>query len=567
MPAPAQARHRERVGAVLLLAALLLAAPVAPTQGLRAAEPAPVGLVAAGSPLVPGAGGPGAAIRITVTLAAPATVDLAIAGWYGRTVATLAAGVPLDAGTHTWRWAGRDPDGDPVPPGAYQVRVVATGPDGSVEEGVPIAVATTPLSVPAPGAIVVALNPGHGGPDPGAVYGGRTEAEANLAIGRELAAMLTASGIRVVVTRDRDVAVNRPRSDVTGNGTTDHTDELVARNDIANSARADVFVTLMNNAYGCHCVHGTETYTSRERTWTPEGVRLARLIQAAHLRHLAPFRSRAWRPVDRGVRFWHFASIRPWQPRLMPRPALMPSVLVESLFMDHPPELRVLSRPAARSALAAAYFEGIARFLSERTRAARIEVPAPPTDAPAGSAIDVPVRVRNTGTAAARGWTLEARIVQADGPYHARPVRGVLVGSAPVADGLAPGATTDVLLADLPLPPGTGDFTLLLDIRDRTSRTVADRGVPRAQWTIRLTGSAPAVAGPGADGILRLPQGRAWAAWRASLPRDPLGPAALRPRPMRWRASAPALRGVRPVDIPPDSAAGMAGVYGDDHPH
>ena len=59
----------------------------------------------------------------------------------------------------------------------------------------------------APGGLVVALDPGHGGFDPGAQAGGETEADLVLTFAQELRDLLETRGITVAMTRDRDVYV------------------------------------------------------------------------------------------------------------------------------------------------------------------------------------------------------------------------------------------------------------------------------------------------------------------------------------------------------------------------
>ena len=86
-----------------------------------------------------------------------------------------------------------------------------------------------------PGAIVVAINPGHGGSDPGAIRYGTRESDVNLDIALRVRRMLQGAGITVVMTRVTDVDVNRPAIDRNGDGRVDHTDELIARNDVANT--------------------------------------------------------------------------------------------------------------------------------------------------------------------------------------------------------------------------------------------------------------------------------------------------------------------------------------------
>ena len=81
------------------------------------------------------------------------------------------------------------------------------------------------------GPLVVALDPGHGGLDPGAEAGGLTEAALMLAYGRDLAEVLRRAGMTVVMTREEDVFV-----------------PLAQRVRTAREARADVFLSLHADA-------------------------------------------------------------------------------------------------------------------------------------------------------------------------------------------------------------------------------------------------------------------------------------------------------------------------------
>lgn len=561
---------RGRVLALVTVAAVLLpsAAPV------HAAVDAALHLSVEGSPFEPGAAAPHDRIAIAIGLDEPAGLSVVIRSWEGRPVRTLAAAEPHDPGTVHLAWEGRDDRGRDLPDGPYRLRVIATFADRTVTLDRLIARAPVAPYDAAPGAILVVLNPGHGGPDPGAVYDGKRESDANLEIALKLRDMLVASGIRVRMTRAKDVAIAVPLRDVSGDGVADHADELIARNDIVNLARADLEITTMNNAAGCHCARGTESYTNAHRSWSPEGTDLARYIQAAHLRYLRPFASPAWTPIDRGVRFYDFSSVRPYHPVEMPRPVMAPSVLIESLYMDHPNELHVLSRAEVRTALAAAFFDGIARFLSTRRLAAGYELLDVPSEARAGGTFDAALRLENHGTAASKGWVLEARAVpRVPGPYYARPARGRLLASIPVPDGLAPGASADLALEGVPVPPARGDWTILLDVRPPGGRTLGDRGSIRAQWDLRVGGAAPgtlAIAGvPGPGGLIRpRTAGAAFAAWVATLPADPLVGTPGSAARTAWPADAPFRRfAVRDLDLPPGSMRGMAGVYGAGHPH
>lgn len=81
------------------------------------------------------------------------------------------------------------------------------------------------------GKLLVVLDPGHGGKDPGAVANGVKEKDLNLAIGLKLEKVLKAKGINVYMTRNTDVYL-----------------KLQERTDIANSKNADMFVSIHANA-------------------------------------------------------------------------------------------------------------------------------------------------------------------------------------------------------------------------------------------------------------------------------------------------------------------------------
>ena len=81
------------------------------------------------------------------------------------------------------------------------------------------------------GKLLVVLDPGHGGKDPGAVANGIKEKDTNLAIGLKMETSLKAKGLDVVMTRRTDVYL-----------------KLQERTDIANKANADMFVSIHANA-------------------------------------------------------------------------------------------------------------------------------------------------------------------------------------------------------------------------------------------------------------------------------------------------------------------------------
>lgn len=193
---------------------------------------------------------------------------------------------------------------------------------------------------------LVVLDPGHGGPDSGAYYGGYAEKIPNLDIGLKTRNILQASGFRVLMTRETDIDVNNPEQDHNGDGVIDDYDELQARCDVANNNSADVFVSIHNNAAYNEYSNGLETYYAPDDS---EGAMLAQMIDEEILKRTGR--------NDRGVVEANFYVIRN---------TIMPGCLVEGAFMSNPTELALLKTDEFREKIAQGISEGIRRFLSIR---------------------------------------------------------------------------------------------------------------------------------------------------------------------------------------------------------
>lgn len=116
------------------------------------------------------------------------------------------------------------------------------------------------------GPLIVALDPGHGGLDPGAEAGGLTEAALMLTFGRELAEVLRRAGMTVVMTREEDVFV-----------------PLAQRVRIAREARADVFLSLHADALAEGTAVGATIYRLDPEDPDAEAARLAERHDRADL--------------------------------------------------------------------------------------------------------------------------------------------------------------------------------------------------------------------------------------------------------------------------------------------
>ncbi|MEG1869001.1 MAG: N-acetylmuramoyl-L-alanine amidase [Clostridiales bacterium] len=85
---------------------------------------------------------------------------------------------------------------------------------------------------------IIAIDPGHGGSDPGAVgVSGSKEKDINLALSLKLRDLLENNGATVVMTREKDIALSETKKQ-----------DLDARAALVKKAKADIFISMQCNA-------------------------------------------------------------------------------------------------------------------------------------------------------------------------------------------------------------------------------------------------------------------------------------------------------------------------------
>ncbi|WP_072622619.1 N-acetylmuramoyl-L-alanine amidase [Spirulina major] len=186
---------------------------------------------------------------------------------------------------------------------------------------------TTPLPRPS-GRDLVAIDPGHGGRDPGAIgIGGLREKDVVLPISLEVSQILQQQGVQVIMTRSDDRFIS-----------------LAGRTQIANRARADIFVSIHANAISMSRpdVNGVETF------YYSSGYRLAQSIQNSILQSI--------QIRNRGVKQARFYVLRN---------SSMPAVLVEVGFVTGREDAPRLANPQFRSQMAQAIARGILLYLQQ----------------------------------------------------------------------------------------------------------------------------------------------------------------------------------------------------------
>jgi N-acetylmuramoyl-L-alanine amidase len=203
----------------------------------------------------------------------------------------------------------------------------------------------------------VALDPGHGGRDPGALYHGLHESDVNLAIALHTRPLLSDAGAQVVLTRERNALVGPADGTIT--------QDLQARALVANRAGASVFISIHANVHSDDDISGAITFYGPESGYnggqrrTSQQVELSRelagAIQAGVTARTAV--------IDRGVRrasFWVLGA------------TTMPSVLLEAGFLTNAAEARNLGEDGFRRRVAEGITAGLISYAKGR--------PALPTD-------------------------------------------------------------------------------------------------------------------------------------------------------------------------------------------
>ncbi|MDP2888591.1 MAG: N-acetylmuramoyl-L-alanine amidase [Bacteroidota bacterium] len=236
--------------------------------------------------------------------------------------------------------------------------------------------------------LVVVIDPGHGGKDPGAVNKSIREKDIVLGIGLKLGKLINEAhpDVKVVYTRSTDVFV-----------------PLIERSRIANKNKADLFISLHANACGTPATKGTETFVlglhrsndnlevakkensvillEEDYTTTYEGFDpnlsesyiMFELVQDLYMDQSLivadaiqqQFSSRINSP-NRGVKQAGF---------LVLRQASMPSVLVEAGFLSNLNEANYLNSELGQRDIALSVFEAFKKFKDKTSGASNVKSP------------------------------------------------------------------------------------------------------------------------------------------------------------------------------------------------
>lgn len=264
----------------------------------------------------------------------------------------------------------------------------------------PILETPIPLPVAFARAPVVCLDPGHGGVDRGFSrffendVPAMEEAILVLEHAWDLEARLLQRGYNVVLTRETDAAVNLDGKDINGDGRTaahdaprsdrnQNLDELQARINLCNKARADLLVSMHVNGYSNGNPRGYETWFTRERAFGDRNAVFATLAYAHLKEQLRIIGYMLPAEEERGVLpdttadvqmehslFRHFIMTGPEVPGVVD-PSTMPGAIVEALFVSNDGDAGVLASPEGRNAIVTAYENAVVEFFERYPPEAR----------------------------------------------------------------------------------------------------------------------------------------------------------------------------------------------------
>lgn len=230
--------------------------------------------------------------------------------------------------------------------------------------------------------LVVALDAGHGGEDPGALgYYGSREKNITLAIARRVQALLAKTeNVRGVLTRSGDVYI-----------------PLAERVERAHQAQADLFVSIHADAYINSKVRGSSVYMLSKRgasstaaSWLANKENSADLIGAVNVTgNKDPFLVRTLFDLSQtaavkdsqtlansvlselgGINTLHRRKVEQAGFAVLKSPKI-PSILVETAFISNPTEESRLNTAAYQAEIAQAIVRGIQRYFTLNPGVAR----------------------------------------------------------------------------------------------------------------------------------------------------------------------------------------------------
>ena len=182
--------------------------------------------------------------------------------------------------------------------------------------------------------VVIVVDPGHGGEDPGKVgINDVLEKDLNLQIAKKVKKLLEEAGIKIVMTRTNDKVPDAKKED------------LNQRVQLINDTKPKLALCIHQNSYPDAKIKGAQVFY---HTITPEAEDVASIVQE-QLRTVDPTNTRQIKENDTYY---------------MLKNCQVPTIIVECGFLTNPDEAAKLTQEDYQDQLAQAICEGVVKWLS-----------------------------------------------------------------------------------------------------------------------------------------------------------------------------------------------------------
>ena len=185
--------------------------------------------------------------------------------------------------------------------------------------------------------VVIVVDPGHGGEDPGKVgINDVLEKDLNLQIAKKVKKLLEEAGIKIVMTRTNDKVPDAKKED------------LNQRVQLINDTKPKLALCIHQNSYPDAAIKGAQVFY---HTITPEAEDVASIVQE-ELRTVDPTNTRQIKENDTYY---------------MLKNTQVPTIIVECGFLTNPDEAAKLTQEEYQDQLAQAICEGVIKWMNGDT--------------------------------------------------------------------------------------------------------------------------------------------------------------------------------------------------------
>ena len=182
--------------------------------------------------------------------------------------------------------------------------------------------------------VVIVVDPGHGGEDPGKVgINDVLEKDLNFQIAKKVKKLLEEAGIKIVMTRTNDKVPDAKKED------------LNQRVQLINETKPTLALCIHQNSYPDEKIKGAQVFY---HTITPEAEDVATIVQE-QLRTVDPTNTRQIKENDT---------------YFMLKNCQVPTIIVECGFLTNPEEAAKLTQEEYQDQIAQAICEGVVKWLS-----------------------------------------------------------------------------------------------------------------------------------------------------------------------------------------------------------